>query len=492
MNILKKLKKIRVYIVIATVINIVHTLYVFLRAEYLNVEIPFWYSLPWGESQLASSQTIYLLPIIAWVTLIFGIAIILGTLQYHIRYGKETVGSFIIAFTLSLLVSSVRIVFVASQPFEPLINPLLLKMTLLLITSMAVSTLITKKVIGLMFDNGIVTDPGLHKHPGMVLIKPSARGGGLIFAFSFVLMTLLFVPINKYVLVLIVATVITALLGLADDIQNTKPNTPLKFLENPIVRLMLQIAIATFVTLSGFRIDFVSNPFDGVLFLNNANINLFGATIAPLSLLVTILWLTWMMNMLSWSNAIDGQYSGVMGIASVALVFLTLRPGLDNPIIDKNILATLAIIMAGASLGILPFNWHPSKIMWGFGAISIGLLFATLSIATRAKVPASIFVILIPFMDGVVTLLRRILQGKFPLRADKGHLHHLLLNRGWGIKKIAIFYWLTTAVFAAIAIASADKNLPSIILTAGGVVAFLIIIVNLQARKALKQQQQAE
>ena len=130
--------------------------------------------------------------------------------------------------------------------------------------------------------------------------------------------------------------------------------------------------------------------------------------------------------------------------------------------------------------------------MWGFGAISIGLLFATLSIATRAKVPASIFVILIPFMDGVVTLLRRILQGKFPLKADKGHLHHLLLDRGWGIKKIAIFYWTTTALFAVVAIAIADKNLPTLMLTGGGIVAFLIIVVNLQAKQVKSQQQQVE
>lgn len=492
MNLIKHLKKIKTYIALAGGINLLHSMYVFLRAGYLNTQIPFWYSFPWGESQLAPRDTIFLLPILAWLILVFGILIILGTMQYHIRYGKETVAMFLIAFCITLFAASIRIITIASVPFEPLINPLLLKMALLLATSALLSMLIARKVIELMVDNGIVTDPGRHKHPGMVLIKPSARGGGLIFAFSFVLMTILFVPMNKYVFVLILATIGSALLGLADDIQNTKPNTPLKFLENPLIRLTAQLLIAAFIAFSGFTIDFVSNPFDGVLFLNNASLTLFGLTFAPLSLLITILWLTWMMNMLSWSNAIDGQYSGVMGIASIALVLLTLRPRFDNAILEQDVLATLAIIMAGASLGILPFNWHPSKIMWGFGAISIGLLFATLSIATRAKVPASIFVILIPFMDGVVTLLRRILQGKFPLKADKGHLHHLLLDRGWGIKKIAIFYWATTALFAVVAIAIADKNLPTLMLTGGGIVAFLIIVVNLQAKQVKSQQQQVE
>lgn len=492
MILFKNLKKIKTYVAIAAGINLVHTVYVFLRASYLNTQIPFWYSFPWGESQLAQKEAIYLLPILAWLVLVFGVLIALGAMQYHIRYGKETISLLVIAFCITLFMSSVRIIFVASLPFEPLINPLLLKMVFLLLTTALLSILISRKVIDLMVDNGIVTDPGRHKHPGMVLIKPSARGGGLIFAFSFVLMTLLFVPMNKFVFVLILAVIISSLLGLADDVQNTKPNTPLKFLENPIIRLCAQIVIAGFIAFSGFTIDFVSNPFDGVLFLNNANITLLGLTFAPLSILITILWLTWMMNMLSWSNAIDGQYSGVMGIASIALVVLTLRPGFDNSILAKDTLATLAIIMAGASLGILPFNWHPSKIMWGFGAISIGLLFATLSIATRAKVPASIFVILIPFMDGVVTLLRRVLQGKFPLKADKGHLHHLLLDRGWGIKKIAIFYWVTTALFAVVAIMIADRNLPTLMLTGGGIVAFLIIIVNLQAKRLKLKQQQAE
>lgn len=492
MNLVKNLRKIRTYILIVGGINLIHTLYVFLRINYLNSEIPFWYSYPWGELQLAQKEMVYLLPLLSWTVLLFGTLIILGAMQYHIRYGKETVVMFLSAFCITLFASSVRIIFISSIPFEPLINPQVLKMGSLLIASAAISMLVANKVIGLMVDNGIVTDPGRHKHPGMVLSKPSARGGGLIFAFSFILMTILFVPMNKFVFVLILATLFSALLGLADDIQNTKVNSSLKFLENPIVRLTFQISIAAFIALAGFTIDFVSNPFDGVLFLNNANLTLFGVTFAPISIIITVLWLTWMMNMLSWSNAIDGQYSGVMGIASIALVFLTLRPGFDNSLLDKDVIATLAIIMAGASLGILPFNWHPSKIMWGFGATSIGLLFATLSIATRAKVPASIFVILIPFMDGVVTLFRRVLQRKFPFKADKGHLHHLLLARGWGIKRIAVFYWVSTTLFAIIAIAIADKNQPTLILTVGGIVAFLIIIVNLQAKRLTQQQPQAE
>ena len=489
MNITKNLKKIKLFIVAVSVLNIFHTLYSIMRIEFLSPKIPLWYSMPWGEMQLTDKANILALPILAWVILIVGVALILGAQKYHLRYGKEIISIAVFLFCGMLALSTIRIIFLASVPFEPLINPLTLRMLFLFILSLSFSYLLAPRIIGLMTARGIVTDPNTHKHPGMVLVKPSARGGGIIFALSFAAVALLFVPMSKYVFIIISASLITALLGFLDDVQNTQPNSRLKFLENPIVRLVSQMMIATYVVIGGIKIDFISNPFNGILFLNSFTFTIGGMELAPIAIIVTILWFTWIMNMLSWSNAIDGQYSGIMGIAGICLVFLALRPGFDDLLINKQTVAALGIIMAGASIGILPFNWHPSKIMWGFGATAAGLVFAALSVATRAKISASVFVILIPFLDGIIILIRRTLQGKFPLKADKEHLHHLLLERGWGIKKIAIFYWISTAVLGFISIMTADKNLPLVILTFSGVGAFGIILLNLKSRKARAKSQ---
>ena len=120
--------------------------------------------------------------------------------------------------------------------------------------------------------------------------------------------------------------------------------------------------------------------------------------------------------------------------------------------------------------------------MWSFGATSAGLILASLSIMAGAKIATSTIVLLIPFMDALITVTRRIIQRKAPYKGDRGHLHHLLLDRGWGPKKIAVFYWITTAIFGVIALISSDKSLPLVIMTASGVVAFSLIVLNLKSK----------
>jgi len=491
MNLKKTLKKIKGFITLGLIINIFHTFYVWARATYLNSQIPLWYTMPWGLRQLAPSEYIFLLPVFGWIVFLAGIVFILFGSKYHLRFGREILASSVIGALCLLTYSSIRIIFIASTPFEPLLNPELLRMLMLLGLSFLLAYLIAPRIINFMTERGIVTDPNIHKHPGMVLVKPSARGGGVIFVLTLVVLSIVFIPLSKPVIALLGAITFAAILGYADDIQNTKSSSKFRRLENPIVRLVFQTIIALFVVLMGFRIDFIGNPLGGILFFNELSITIGETTIWPIAFAVTTLWLVWMMNMLSWSNAIDGQYSGIIAIAGLCLVFLAMRPGLETTILPKEVIVGLALLMAGASAGILPFNWHPSKVMWGFGAISAGLVYATLAIAIQAKISASVIVILVPFMDGLITITRRILQGKFPLKADKQHLHHLLLERGWGVKRIAIFYWISTALLGTISIISADKDLPLLILSIVGGVGLLIGLINLQAKRSRSKQQQA-
>jgi UDP-GlcNAc:undecaprenyl-phosphate GlcNAc-1-phosphate transferase len=86
-------------------------------------------------------------------------------------------------------------------------------------------------------------------------------------------------------------------------------------------------------------------------------------------------------------------------------------------------------------------------------------------------------------MDGLITIIRRILNKQNPFKGDRGHLHHLLLNRGWSVSQIALFYWITTAILGLIAIYSSEKDLPLLVLTLGGVISFGIIMLNLKLDK---------
>ena len=119
--------------------------------------------------------------------------------------------------------------------------------------------------------------------------------------------------------------------------------------------------------------------------------------------------------------------------------------------------------------------------MWGFSAVAAGAVLTTLSILVNAKTATSIVIILIPFLDAVVTFGRRIIQKKNPLKGDRGHLHHILLDRGWSHKKIAVFYWISTAVFGLIGILSSEKYVGLVTLTLSGIVASFIILLNLKS-----------
>ena len=168
-----------------------------------------------------------------------------------------------------------------------------------------------------------------------------------------------------------------------------------------------------------------------------------------------------------------------MGIAGIVIALLSLRFHPLQPYQES--IARMAVILAGASFGLIPYTWHPSKIMWGFGAMSAGMVLAGLSVLSTSKIATSVIVLMVPFLDGLVTFMRRILQGKNPLKGDRGHLHHLLLERGWSPKKVSLFYWFTTAVFGMVGILASDKYLVQITLTLGGMVAFFIILLNLKS-----------
>jgi UDP-GlcNAc:undecaprenyl-phosphate GlcNAc-1-phosphate transferase len=145
----------------------------------------------------------------------------------------------------------------------------------------------------------------------------------------------------------------------------------------------------------------------------------------------------------------------------------------------------LAAIVAGASLGLLPYSWYPSKIMWGFGAITAGVVLAAISVISQAKIATSIIVLTVPFLDGVITVTRRLLLKKSPFKGDRGHLHHLLLERGWDVRKVALFYWVSTFIFGLVGVYAADKDPILTALTGMGFVAFAIISLNLQQKTGL-------
>ncbi|GIW69369.1 MAG: hypothetical protein KatS3mg101_0116 [Patescibacteria group bacterium] len=457
---------------------VLQALYILSRFKYINQEVPFWFGKHWGEYQLAPKQYLYYIPMLSG-----GLTFIASLLRYinrlYLRYFDELLSYFVTSINVFLFYSIFFIIQSASLPFPPLVPAKFLLLAPPFILSFLIVYFALPYVIDLAHKKRLVTDPKVHTHPAMILSGPSARGGGLVYALVFLLVSVVFVGINRQFFGIYLSVFMLAILGIMDDYQNTHPLSEFRVLENPFLRLTLLFLCVLPLLVSGSVVSTISIPFNGFMQLDTMKISLGSITVPVISAVLTVIWVVWLMNALSWSNGIDGQYAGVIGISSIFVAILALRFSNIQPI-HKSI-AVMAAISAGAAFGFTKYTWHPSKIMWGFGAMSAGLVIAALSIIVQTKVLVSVLFILIPFLDALVTFFRRLLQGKNPLTGDRGHLHHLLLDRGWSVQKIARFYWFTAFIFGLIGLLSPEKHLVKLSLTIIGAVGFFIALLNLKS-----------
>ena len=467
-----------------TLLSILLFFYIFGRFKFLNDYVPFWYTKNWGDSQLAPKFTLYLIPLTSITINLFGLLLTVLN-KYYLRYLENIVWYCVLFVNVFLIGSVVKIIRISSVPFPPIINPMYISLFPAFFFAALIMLLFMPNFIEFAKKKKLVTNPKIHNHPGMILQYPSARGGGFVYAIVFLFSAAIFVGFNENLSGLYISVIMTAFLGILDDYQNTHPKSKYRSLENPFLRLFLLFVSVLPVVLSGVMINTISNPFGGFINLNVFEVTFGGNTISILPVLVTSLWIVWLMNVLSWSNGVDGQFPGIVGIASILIAILALR--FDELTEFHRQIALLSVISAGASFGSVKYNWYPSKIMWGFGAMSAGLVIASLAIMAQAKIAVSVLILLIPFLDALVTIGRRILRGKNPLKGDRGHLHHILLDKGWSVSKVALFYWFATAVFGIIGLLSPERVVLKLTFLIIGIVASILIFLNISSNNKTKQ-----
>lgn len=311
--------------------------------------------------------------------------------------------------------------------------------------ALAVSYLFTPIVIKLAKKIKIIDDPKVDKHPKKIHTYPVPRGGGLATFVAIALTSLIFLPIDKYLVGILAGGLIITLLGIFDDKYNL----------NPYVRLIIQVIAAGMPIIAGIGISFLTNPFNGVVDLSHPRITfeLFGdeKSIWVISDIFALFWIVFMMNILNMgAKGVDGQLPGVVGIAAIVIALLSLRYSAD---ITEWEIIILASILAGSFLGFLPWNFFPQKIMPGFsGSTLAGFMLAVLTILSTTKVGTLMVCLGVPIVDTGYTILRRVFSGKSPVWGDRGHLHHRLLDMGWSKKKVSVFYWLITLVLGVLAL----------------------------------------
>ena len=312
--------------------------------------------------------------------------------------------------------------------------------------SFSLSLIITPLVISWYRRRRWLDDPATQTHPKVIHQYPVPRGGGLAIFATILITSLFFLPVDKHLLGILLGALVLTFTGWLDDIYNL----------NPYLRLALGLAAAGIVVSAGIGVAYVSNPFSPgtVINLSQPQIPLFLLgklrTIWVWADLLALIWIVAMMNFINWSKGLDGQLPGIVVVSAVVIGALSLRFADD---VTQWPVIVLAIILAGAYLGFLPYNFYPQKIMPGYGGGALaGYFLAVLAILSGAKLATAILVLAVPLIDAVYTVLRRLNQGQSPVWGDRGHLHHRLLDLGWGKRRIAVSYWLISIILGIIAL----------------------------------------
>jgi UDP-GlcNAc:undecaprenyl-phosphate GlcNAc-1-phosphate transferase len=244
---------------------------------------------------------------------------------------------------------------------------------------------------------------------------------------------------NSEPLGVLLAAFVMLLVGVIDDIRDLPP--PAKVTGTVVAALIL---VWFGATMFYFRV-----PFYDVLILPS-----------DWTPLVTVLWLLGMTQAINLIDGLDGLAAGIVAIASAGFFLYAHKLSSLDLLVDSNIGPLIAVITAGMALGFLPYNFNPARIFMGDGgAFLLGTLLAvsTSTVGGRAApgtqdfvgqtffffAPLAIPLLIlgVPILDTVFAFIRRASKRKAFDVADKGHLHHRLMNLGHGHRRSVLILW---------------------------------------------------
>lgn len=264
------------------------------------------------------------------------------------------------------------------------------------------------------------------------------RLGGLAILAGFFVSLLAFTAPDAALAGVMRGAALIALMGAADDCFSLR--APLK--------LAAQLIAALLAWRAGARIEALTSPLGAARFV----------PVGVLSLPLTLLWICACTNALNLIDGLDGLAAGVAAIASASMLLVAAA-------VSETEIAVLLAALAGACLGFLPYNRSPARIFMGdTGSQLLGFLLGTASTLGMFKAHALLgfFVPLLalglPLMDTAFAFARRVLRGQSPLAADRGHIHHRLLDMGLGAKSAVRLLCAVSAALGLTAVMLASKG----------------------------------
>jgi UDP-GlcNAc:undecaprenyl-phosphate GlcNAc-1-phosphate transferase len=296
------------------------------------------------------------------------------------------------------------------------------------LAALAVAALLTPPVARLAVRVGAVDEP---RERGLAARSTPLLGGLAILA-GVLAAALVWLPLDQQTTGILLGALAIAALGAADDVREL----------SPAVKLLGQIAAALIPVLAGVRVEHVTLPFLGALD--------FGAVLGGT---LTVIGLVGLMNVVNFSDGVDGLAAGVCAISAVAFSVIAFDLGRTSA-------GVLAAIVAGAALGFLVHNFHPASIFMGdCGALLLGYLLGCTAVQGSLKTNALIAlvgplaILAVPFLDTSFVIARRLKHRRAPWSADAHHFHHRMARIGFSQRRTVLYLYAWTFLLAGLAVA---------------------------------------
>ncbi len=236
--------------------------------------------------------------------------------------------------------------------------------------------------------------------------------------------------------------VVLSIFCVIDDIKGIKP----------VTKLVGQVIATIIIIAAGIRIEGITLPFLNVPEIHEVT-----------SIILTLVWVIIVTNAINLIDGLDGLSSGISVISAISLLIIFVLNG------STMLSIVLITAIAGALVGFLPYNFSPAKTFIGdTGTNFLGFSLAIISILGAAKTYTAAVIVLplivlgLPIFDTLIAIVRRLIKGKSikaVFKADKGHIHHKLLAKGYSQKQAVIVLYGISAILGIFAIIVTDSGI---------------------------------
>jgi UDP-GlcNAc:undecaprenyl-phosphate GlcNAc-1-phosphate transferase len=268
--------------------------------------------------------------------------------------------------------------------------------------------------------------------------KPMPLSGGIAMYVGIMIVLYLFAGGQAPVHVLAVGGAMLIGIGTVDDWFKARR---LEFPVSP--KILVQMLVALFAFAMDIRFRGISLSWFGGIEGGMVPFPLW------LSFAATLVWILGLINMVNFLDGADGLAGGVVTFAATTLFFLALAKG-------QELTALIAIVMVGAVLAFLRFNFYPAQLFMGdAGATFLGFALGIVSLegamkgATLISLVVTVLALGLPVMDTLQVLVSRLLAGTPMYQADRRHVHHRLMSKGLSARQTVVVLYLVSFLFSA-------------------------------------------